>query len=422
MSENNAMQSLQVKLSRFAGALGRNMYVNAIKDAMLAYVPFTIIASIPLIISNFPSQTVIDFISNIYGSADWIGQLMTVYFATINIAALLVCLTISHRLAEKLEVNVLQAQLTAVVSFLVLTPFGEGQSIANVTASSMFTAMIVGMVTVRIYKAIDNKGIKITMPDAVPPAVAAPFESLIGSMIIVYGALILKMVLDAFGTNLNALINGTVGLPVMMLGGSIFGVIFAKIFEQLLWFFGIHGGSIVQGVMTPIMQVLETQNLEAVTAGGAAFNIINNSFFTHFTSIGLVGAVIAGLIVSKSKQYKEISKIAIVPYAFGIGEPALFGYPLMLNFKLIIPFVLSNAVSALIAYVAFSLGLVPIPTGLIQLPWTTPVILSGFLVTQSFRGALLQIVQLVVATLFWMPFMRSSDRDEYAIEQGETQE
>lgn len=96
--------------------------------------------------------------------------------------------------------------------------------------------------------------------------------------------------------------------------------------------------------------------------------------------------------------------------------PALFGFPLMLNFKIIIPFVCSNALSGVIAYIAMSLGLVAVPTGLIQLPWTMPVILSGFMVTQSISGAVLQIVQLVVATLFWLPFMRSADREIYEAE------
>lgn len=98
--------------------------------------------------------------------------------------------------------------------------------------------------------------------------------------------------------------------------------------------------------------------------------------------------------------------------------PALFGFPLMLNFKIIIPFVCSNALSGVIAYIAMSLGLVAVPTGLIQLPWTMPVILSGFMVTQSISGAVLQIVQLVVATLFWLPFMRSADREIYEAEKA----
>lgn len=122
--------------------------------------------------------------------------------------------------------------------------------------------------------------------------------------------------------------------------------------------------------------------------------------------------------MAKSKQYREISKIAIVPYVFGVGEPALFGFPMMLNFSLAIPFIITPAVSAIISYIAFAVGLVPIPTGLVQLPWTTPTIISGFLVTGSIAGSILQIVLLVVSTLIWIPFMRMGDRQMLKMEQG----
>jgi hypothetical protein len=153
------------------------------------------------------------------------------------------------------------------------------------------------------------------------------------------------------------LINGTLGKPLTYLGGSIGGLVVVKIFEQFLWFFGLHGGSIIQAVMDPIHQVLEDQNKVASLAGAIPPNIISMSFRNHFASIGVVGAVIAILIVAKSRQYKEVGKISSVPYMFNIGEPALFGIPLMLNFLYFIPFIFSNAISTVIAYVVFALGL-----------------------------------------------------------------
>lgn len=346
---------------------------------------------------------------------------MTVYFVSLNIAGFLVLLTASYSIAQELEIeNILQVMVTNVITFLGLFPLGEGNALAlgDLGATSMFCALVVAMVGARLYKFINDRGIKIKMPDSVPPAVSAPFESLIPSAIVILLFWIIRLLTDAFGTTLVAVINGTLGIPLRLLGGSIVGIIIAKLFEQLLWFFGIHGGSIVSGVMTPVWQVLEDENRVASLAGEALPNIVSNSFYTHFMSIGLVGAVIAALIVARSSQYRQISRIAIVPYVFGVGEPALFGFPLMLNFKIIIPFICSNAVSGIIAYVAMSMGLVAVPTGLIQLPWTMPVILSGFMVTQSVSGAVLQIVQLVVATLFWLPFMRSADKEIYESEKA----
>lgn len=417
--------SFQRKLGKFASAMGANIYVTAIRDAMLAYVPFTFIASVFLILACFPSEGFNNLVSSVLhcDAAVWQGKLMYVYFASIAIGGLLVSITCAYSIAEKMKLNQLQVTVTSLVAYLVLTPLvdsdaGPAVSLGSVSAQAMFCAILTGLLTAKIYQIIDKKGIKIKMPDSVPPAVSAPFESLIPSLFVIIFFWLVRLIFDAMGTDAVSLINNTLGLPLILIGGSVFGIAFAKVFEQMLWFFGLHGSSIVSGVMTPVLQVLEDQNKNLTMAGQLPQNIISNSFYTHFAAIGVVGGVIAALLVARSKQYREISKIAIIPYIFGVGEPALFGFPMMLNFDLLIPFMLAPAISTVISYLAFLTGMVPITTGLIQLPWTTPVIISGFLVTGSMWGAILQIVLLVIATLVWIPFIKKADKKNVMMEQG----
>ena len=417
-------ERLQRGLGKFAGKMGANIYVTTIRDAMLAYVPFTFIASIFLILACFPVEGVNDFVSSVLHceTAVWQGKLLYVYNASLAIGGLLVSITSSHTMAEKLKLNQLQVTVTALIAYLIITPLttseaGDAIALTAISAQSMFCAILTGIFTAKIYQFVDGKNIKIKMPSSVPPAVSAPFESLIPSLFSITIFWIARLIFDAFGTDAVALINNTLGLPLVLVGGSLFGVVFAEIFQQILWFFGIHGTSIVTGVMTPILQVLEDQNKNLSMAGDLPVNIIGQSYFSHFAAVGIPGAVIAALIIAKSKHYREIAKISAVPYVFGVGEPALFGFPMMLNFDLFIPFVLTPPISAVISYVAFAAGLVPIPTGLIQLPWTTPPVISGLLVTGSIRGAILQIVLLAIATLVWLPFMRNADRITLVLEE-----
>ena len=46
----------------------------------------------------------------------------------------------------------------------------------------------------------------------------------------------------------------------------------------------------------------------------------------------------------------------------------------------------------------------------VQLPWTCPIIFSGFLVTGSFMGSVVQIVQLAVDILIYYPFFKLLDK------------
>ncbi len=55
-------------------------------------------------------------------------------------------------------------------------------------------------------------------------------------------------------------------------------------------------------------------------------------------------------------------------------------------------------------------GLVPYTTGVI-LPWTMPPIIGGFLATgASWRGALLQVVLILVSVAIYYPFFKIADK------------
>lgn len=422
------MDKLQEILGKVSIKLSGNLYINAIKDGMLAYMPFAFIASIFLIIAFFPIPAFTDFVSSITGleAAVWQGKLTLVNDASLGIGGLLVLLSISRSLADKLGINGIQVTMTSVVAFMLLVPFGANDtgnfiSVTYLGAQTIFLSIVISIISAKVYKFINDKGIKIKMPAAVPPAVAAPFESIIPSFVVIFIFWLLRLTIDAFdGGSALAVFNFILGVPLQKVGGSLIGVVIVKMFSQLLWFFGIHGDSIVNGVMTPIFQVLQDANKTVSMAGGTPVNIINQSFWDSFAGIGIVGAIIAIVIIAKSKRYKEMKKIAGVPYIFNVGEPTLFGIPLMMNVIYFIPFIISNVASILISYVAFATGLVPVCTGLAQVPWTTPLVISGYLATGSIAGSILQIVCLIVVVLIWLPFVRIADnqliKEEAALE------
>ncbi|MCL2560332.1 MAG: PTS transporter subunit EIIC [Turicibacter sp.] len=408
-------EKFQDFLGPIASKISSNLYIMALRDGMMAYMPFTFIASIFLIIAHFPIQAYLDFMTGIFGDY-WRARLGFVAQSTLDIGGLLVVVAIAYSMAEHFKVNKLQSTITAVVAFLILTPqamfegyAGRFIQLFRISAQAMFLAIIVGIFTVLIYKKASDKGFTIKLPASVPPAVSAPFESIIPSLIAITFFWMIRVGLDMFGTDMLTLVTGIIGRPLTLLGGSLAGTLVIVFVEQLLWFFGLHGGNIVGSVINPIRQIMEDENRLYSYAGYAPPNIITATF-NVFGGIGIVGSVIAILIVAKSRQYKEVGKIAMGPYIFNIGEPALFGIPLMMNVIYVIPFLLSRLVAIVITYVVMTIGLVPFPTGLAQVPWTTPPVISGFLVTGSITGSILQIVLLIIITLLWIPFIKIGDK------------
>ena len=85
-----------------------------------------------------------------------------------------------------------------------------------------------------------------------------------------------------------------------------------------------------------------------------------------------------------------------------------------MNLRLFVPWILVPVVNYLITYFATALHLVPAHPG-ITIPWTTPIIISGFLVG-GIPGVLLQIFNLVIAAIIWYVFFISLDREQVKIE------
>ena len=49
------------------------------------------------------------------------------------------------------------------------------------------------------------------------------------------------------------------------------------------------------------------------------------------------------------------------------------------------------------------------PFSAVQVPWTTPPIIAGFLLN-GWQGAVVQIINLAIATVIYFPFLRAQDK------------
>jgi len=82
-----------------------------------------------------------------------------------------------------------------------------------------------------------------------------------------------------------------------------------------------------------------------------------------------------------------------------------------MNPIMVLPFILTPMVSGVITYFALYTGIVPLFTA-VQVPWTPPPIISGFLVG-GIRTAILQFVVLAIGFFIYYPFIRKVDSLNY---------
>ncbi len=175
---------------------------------------------------------------------------------------------------------------------------------------------------------------------------------------------------------------------------------------QFFWFFGIHGtGVIFAAIMVPYVTAYMT-NAELAAAGQP---LVFSAIFLYGANGGIGGTgntlplVLMGLR-SKSEQIRAVSKASLVPGLFNINEPVIFGFPIMYNPILLIPFLLCPVVVMFFLWGGYSLGLLALPQVLILS--CLPIGLSQFMVSLDWKNALFPFIMLPVCWLVYYPFFK----------------
>src|SRR5699024_7534177 len=94
--------------------------------------------------------------------------------------------------------------------------------------------------------------------------------------------------------------------------------------------------------------------------------------------------------------------------------PIKFGIPQVMNIRMLLPLMLTPAVSVLSAYILTVVGFLPFHNG-VQIPTGFPIIFGGFLIN-GWQGIVAQIIQLILCIVIYIPFMRSQDKAALAEE------
>lgn len=155
---------------------------------------------------------------------------------------------------------------------------------------------------------------------------------------------------------------------------------------QVLWFLGGHGGNIIYS-SSNYRQAINMSNL-----GGAG---------------SILCLIIALYIINRKRERLADLKLPIIASIFNINEPIVYGLPIIFNPLYLIPFILTPIISTYITIAAEKIGFINISN---TVEWAMPVFLNGYAMTNSFNGVIVQLVNLIIGILIYMPFVKLSNK------------
>lgn len=408
---------VEEKTMPLVGAVSNNKILLAIRDGLVLAMPVMIIGSIAIIIGDFPVQAFQNFMASVFGESwNW-WNWDVIYPSTMGLVAIFTTFGIAYSLAKSSDVEPLPAGMIAITAFflLLIQQEGGGFSADDLGAQSLFTGMLTSISSTEIYVFVIRRNMIIKMPDSVPIAISRSFTALIPAGIVVVLFVIIRALfaLTPYGS-INEFILNVLQIPLLGVGTSLIGtVITAGFFNTFFWIFGIHGTLIVQSVMQPIWDAAKYVNLAAYQSGAVLPYIVTTEYLDHFVFLSGSGITLPLCIMmmfkAKSKQLRELGKLAIIPSIFNVNEPIIYGLPIVMNPIMAIPFFITPMVSILLSYTAMALNIVGRPTG-VAVPFTTPAPFGGFLITGDIKVSVLQIIIFILAGLIYWPFFRIWDR------------
>ena len=441
---NRFEEFLDSKLIPLGNKVSQQRHLKAIRDGMVAATPLALLGGMTLIVTsppvNLDTMKPTNFIFKfLIAWKEWAVahgmQIELLYRASMGLMAMFICLAIAHSLAKSYKMDPVGTMIISAVCFMITSaPSDMGVMSAGITAQmtgeevlanqavliptgflgaeGIFTAIILALLTTEITRLLQEKGMFIKMPDAVPAPVKASFASIIPLVINPVGIFLISLLIQKVsgGLLIPELIKALFK-PLVVAVDSPFGIILISVVTQVLWIVGLHGSSIVSGVVGAFELGNLTANAGLVTQGLMPEYIYTEPFRAFFMILGGAGATIGLNILmlrSKSKQLKTLGRLAIVPSIFNINEPLIFGTPIVLNPTLAIPFILAQTVNGVLTYLIMYVDI--IGKTFTYVPWTTPAPIGAAISTMDFKAFIWVILLIIVDLVIWYPFFKSYEK------------
>lgn len=385
-------------------AVSENPVMSAIRAGMVSVAPLTIIGGLFLVVLYLPMRGWEETI------APYSNLLQIPVTATFGMLAVFVCFSIAYDYGKKLKQEGLVSAIIATLVFLMIQLELDDQTfyMDGLGSKGLFTAIIVALIAVRVQKFFSDRNLVIKLPGNVPHVVYESFLSLSPLFFLVLLFWIIRFVLRV---DINQGIQ-TIFSPVVFALNTLPGILVYAFAVAMLWSVGINGDNTMDAIVAPIFLQYLASNVEAAAAGEPLPYITALGFFTSFVNVGGTGATLAlALLMLNSKEpaLRKVSRLSLPTQIFQINEPIFFGFPIVLNPILMIPYIGSALILTASTYLLMYFELINKP--FINVPWTTPPIIGHYLVSGGdWRAAVWGALSIVIAMMVYYPFAKAYER------------
>jgi lactose/cellobiose-specific phosphotransferase system IIC component len=385
-----------------------SLWLIAIRDSFVTLLPVTFFGVIAVLVKDFPLAGYPATMSEIWPG--WQEFLQVIIDATHGLFGMALCILISIHLAHRLKRNetdelpVIVTGISSLTNFMILAIAQGSLNVQSLGHDSILIAIGVGIFSAEALRW--SATTRFLNPVRMPFETEATF----------YHAIRLTPPFVAIGTAvataaflLRLLPAGEInpwGDVVEMAqnhgAGAWWLTSIAVLINQGLTFIGAHGA-----------HILDAHAGELFSAWGAPYDgqLAWRPMFNAFVLLGgsgaTIGLLLAIALVVREGPSRKIAQLSMLPGIFNINETIVYGLPVVLNPLYLFPFIAVPLLLVPLTLAGVNLGFMEFQP--VTVPWTTPPIISGWLLTGSWRGAAFQVIELALCTALYLPFVRKAE-------------
>ena len=414
-------QSIIRRFAEYEEKLASSPVLISVRRGLTMMIPLVLIGSLALVVISLPIPAYQNTMAVLFGG-QWQNIFLYIRDGTFNIMSLIMVIAISYSYVMEYtsqngqNASPIIAAVVSLSSFITILGMGKDNfTMATFGVTGIFVAIVVAISSAMLFlklstfKLLQIKALTDGGNPAFNFALAAIFPA--GLTIAVY-AVINQALEGFFGiSNIQSFISGYFCGVFSRIDSPWWGGILFISLVHLFWALGMHGSNILEPVAQSFFVPALAVNQHLISAGRVPTEIFSKTFFDAFILMGgcgstlcLIGAI---LIAGKHKNQIRLAKMSFIPVIFNINELIIFGVPIVLNPVYILPFLGVPVILTLVSALAMYAGLVPYTRNMVE--WTTPIFLSGFTATGSLRGSMLQLFNLGLGTLCYIPFVKLAE-------------
>lgn len=425
--------TLLTRITDVSQKMASEVHLRSLRDSFIITVPFLVLAGLFIMVNYVfldPKGMMGKwFSSEALLAARSIGD--RILNGTMSILALMLVVLIAWSIASKRKFAApMIPAMVSLAAFLVLmpqqvllTPVNGTTAVAVsgvislglTNAGGVFMAILTAIVATDLFLWVaKTRWLQIRMGDEVPPMVTQSFQSMFSIILVVLAfALLAAGVKAGTGKEVHEIIQALIQAPLVHLTTNLPGFLVLTTLTNFLFSLGIHPSGIINPILEPPLLVAMQENMAAFARGDIPPHIIVLPFRDLYGHMGGTGTTLALLLAiflrSKVSSHQKLGRTVLAPGLFNINEPVIFGFPVLYNPLIMIPFIIYPQINFVIAYFATQLGMVSKIVAFV--PWSVPPLLSGWLGSGGdFRNVILQVALLALGVVIYLPFLMAYEK------------